>query len=168
MNQSGRLMRTMSCQGSWTSQDYSLLVRNTENCGIIISYYQDPMNSLVFANPPVILTIDYILFFRWVGSTTNSIRNDLGSYDDLSHACGAEDPLLISGANRRFWTLVFSGKRDGDGEVTRGVECLYLRIFQHTPGTYPRPPTNSLWRNSFCLGGFGIPGVCSKGMLGFS
>ena len=26
-----------------------------------------------------------------------------------------------------------------------------LRIFQHTPGTYPRPPTNSLWRNSFHL-----------------
>ena len=21
---------------------------------------------------------------------------------------------------------------------------VYLRIFQHTPGTYPRPPTNSL------------------------
>ena len=27
-----------------------------------------------------------------------------------------------------------------------------LRIFQHTPGTYPRPPTNGLWRNSFHLG----------------
>ena len=28
----------------------------------------------------------------------------------------------------------------------------YLRIFQHTPGTYPSPRTNSLWRNSFHLG----------------
>ena len=41
---------------------------------------------------------------------------------------------------------------------------LYLRIFQHTPGTYPRPPTNSLWRNSFHFGLWGClgyaPGVC--------
>ena len=29
------------------------------------------------------------------------------------------------------------------------------RIFQHTPGTYPRPRTNSLWRNSFHLGVWG-------------
>ena len=39
-----------------------------------------------------------------------------------------------------------------------------LRIFQHTPGTYPRPPTNSLWRSSFHLGLRGClgyaPGVC--------
>ena len=28
-------------------------------------------------------------------------------------------------------------------------------IFQHTPGTYPRPPTNSLWRNPFHLGVWG-------------
>ena len=37
-------------------------------------------------------------------------------------------------------------------------------IFQHIPGTYPRPRTNSLWRNSFHLGvwaGLGYaPGVC--------
>ena len=36
--------------------------------------------------------------------------------------------------------------------------------FQHTPGTYPRPRTNSLWRNSFHLGVWGglgyAPGVC--------
>ena len=30
-----------------------------------------------------------------------------------------------------------------------------LRIFQHTPGTYPRPPTNSLWTNPFHLGVWG-------------
>ena len=45
---------------------------------------------------------------------------------------------------------------------------LILRIFQHTPETYPRPQTNGLWvgiPESF--GGLGIPGVCSKGMLGF-
>ena len=33
---------------------------------------------------------------------------------------------------------------------------LFLRIFQHTPGTYPRPPTNGLWRNSFYLGFIGV------------
>ena len=27
-----------------------------------------------------------------------------------------------------------------------------LRIFQNTPGTYPAPPSNNLWRNSFHLG----------------
>ena len=39
-----------------------------------------------------------------------------------------------------------------------------LRFFQHTPGTYPRPPTKSLWRDSFHLGVWGFmgyaPGVC--------
>ena len=90
-------------QGSWTSQGYTIqLWRYTENCGIIIniiSYYQDPWISLVFENHPIILTIDYILFFRWVGSTTNSIRNDLGSYDDLSHArhfCFHVVPRILS------------------------------------------------------------------------
>ena len=27
-----------------------------------------------------------------------------------------------------------------------------FRIFQNTPGTYPAPPSNNLWRNSFHLG----------------
>ena len=44
------------------------------------------------------------------------------------------------------------------------VPTEYLRLFQHTPGTYPRPRTNSLWRNSFHLGVWGglgyAPGVC--------
>ena len=39
-----------------------------------------------------------------------------------------------------------------------------LRTFQQTPGAYPKPPTNSLWRNSFHLGVWGClgyaPGVC--------
>ena len=39
-----------------------------------------------------------------------------------------------------------------------------LRLFQHTPGTYPTPWTKTLWRNSFHLGGWGClgyaPGVC--------
>ncbi len=43
-------------------------------------------------------------------------------------------------------------------------DSTHLRISQHTPGTYPRPPTNSLWRNSFHLGVWGslgyAPGVC--------
>ena len=34
-----------------------------------------------------------------------------------------------------------------DGDYARDAKVL--RIFQHTPGTYPRPPTKSLW--------FGIP-----------
>ena len=43
-----------------------------------------------------------------------------------------------------------------------------LRLFQHTPGTYPTPWTKTLWRNCFHLGVLGMPGVCSRGMLGFS
>ena len=39
-----------------------------------------------------------------------------------------------------------------------------LRTFQQTPGAYPKPPTNSLWRNSFHLAVWGClgyaPGVC--------
>ena len=42
--------------------------------------------------------------------------------------------------------------------------CFILRTFQQTPGAYPKPPTNSLWRNSFHLGVWGFlgyaPGVC--------
>ena len=41
---------------------------------------------------------------------------------------------------------------------------MILRTFQQTPGAYPKPPTNSLWRNSFHLGVWGClgyaPGVC--------
>ena len=40
---------------------------------------------------------------------------------------------------------------------------IYLRIFQHTQGSYPRPSINSLWSNSFHLGFWGclgyVPGV---------
>ena len=39
------------------------------------------------------------------------------------------------------------------------------RIFQQTPGTYPRPPTNSLWRNSFHLG-FGDAWGMLQGYVG--
>ena len=55
------------------------------------------------------------------------------------------------------------------GRGIRGFRApfFFLRIFQHTPGTYPRPPTNSLWR-FLSFGDLGVPGVCSKGMLGFS
>ena len=39
-----------------------------------------------------------------------------------------------------------------------------LRIFQHTPGTYPRPSTTCLWSNSLHLRVWGClgyaPGVC--------
>ena len=69
--------------------------------------------------------------------------------------------------------LVFHKKSQGNGlrmawRKSRGVgvHCFFLilRIFQHTPGTYPRPPINSLCRNSFHLGGLGClgyaPGVC--------
>ena len=43
----------------------------------------------------------------------------------------------------------------------------YLRIFQHTPGTYPRPPQEFM-KGFLSFGGLGIHGVCSRGMLGFS
>ena len=45
-------------------------------------------------------------------------------------------------------------KKTSDGTI--------LRIFQHTPGTYPRPPTNSLWRSSFHLGLRGCLGYAPR------
>ena len=48
--------------------------------------------------------------------------------------------------------------------VSQVARIRFPRIFQHTSGTYPRPSTNSLWRNSFSFGGLGMPGasgVCS-------
>ena len=39
-------------------------------------------------------------------------------------------------------------KEDGFSNITC-ICSIYLRIIQHTPGTYPRPPTRSLWRDSF-------------------
>ncbi len=35
---------------------------------------------------------------------------------------------------------------------SNGCSTTSLRIIQHTPGTYPRPPTRSLWRDLFHLG----------------
>ena len=35
----------------------------------------------------------------------------------------------------------------------------HLRLFQHTPGTYPTPWTKTLWRNSFHLGVWGCLGM---------
>ena len=44
------------------------------------------------------------------------------------------------------------------------INSEILRLFQHTPGTYPTPWTKTYWRNSFHLGGWGClgyaPGVC--------
>ena len=59
------------------------------------------------------------------------------------------------GAGLESWNWrAARGSKDG--------ECL--RTFQHTPGTYLRPPTNSLQRNSFHLGVWGslgyAAGVC--------
>ena len=36
------------------------------------------------------------------------------------------------------------------------------KFFQHTPGAYPKPPTNSLWRNSFHLGIWGSLGYAPR------
>ena len=50
----------------------------------------------------------------------------------------------------KFWGLhVYVGK------------VKFKRIFQHTPGTHPRPLTNSLWRNSFHLGFCGCLGYAT-------
>ena len=42
-----------------------------------------------------------------------------------------------------------------------------LRLFQHTPGTYPRPPTKFM-KEFLSFGGLGIHGVRSRGVLRFS
>ena len=47
------------------------------------------------------------------------------------------------------------------------IDLAYLRIFQHTPGTYPRPPTNGLWRNSFHLGIYRFLGYAPRVCWGF-
>ena len=52
--------------------------------------------------------------------------------------------------------------------VSPVARLRFPRIFQHTPSTYPRPSSNSLWRISFSFGGLGMPGVCFRCMLGFS
>ena len=44
-----------------------------------------------------------------------------------------------------------------------------LIIFQHTPGTYPRPSTNSFLLEFCSLGALGMPGgMRNRGMLGFT
>ena len=43
-----------------------------------------------------------------------------------------------------------------------------IRTFQHIPGTYPRPPTNSFRRNSFHLGLWRCLEYAPRCMLGFS
>ena len=47
---------------------------------------------------------------------------------------------------------------------------IYLRKFQQTPGTYPRPSTQPPVYGSEILPYlyFGVPGVCSRGLLEFS
>ena len=49
-------------------------------------------------------------------------------------------------------------------------ECtpLCLRTFQHTPGTYCRLPIIIYVVHPFIWGWKGMPGVCSRGMFGFS
>ena len=43
-------------------------------------------------------------------------------------------------------------------------DLLFWPEIQHTPGTYPRFPTNSLWRNSFHLGVWGCLGYATFGV----
>ena len=49
-------------------------------------------------------------------------------------------------------------------EILQNVAWILKKKIQHTPGTYPRLQTNSLWRNSFHLRVWGClgyaPGVC--------
>ena len=68
---------------------------------------------------------------------------------------------------RRCWGL--QNSEPFPGYQGCGCGCHHqdhdsLRLFQHTPGTYPRPSANTLWRNSFRLGVWGglgyAPGVC--------
>ena len=72
------------------------------------------------------------------------------------HAISRYSTCEISGAQcEKTLTLI------NRWENVRPRLRLILRIFQHTPGTYPRPPTNGLW--------FGIPFISgfrdSWGML---
>ena len=40
----------------------------------------------------------------------------------------------------------------------------HLKLFQHSPGRYPRCSTNSLWTSSFYIGwDRGLPGICKTG-----
>ena len=43
-----------------------------------------------------------------------------------------------------------------------------LRIFQHTTGTCPKPPINSLCRKSLYFGGFRLPEILLQGSVGLN
>ena len=61
-------------------------------------------------------------------------------------------------------------KREAEEPAPWLISTLDQRIFQHTPGTYPRPSTICLliMKEFLSFEGLGMPGVCSRGMLGFS
>ena len=70
---------------------------------------------------------------------TRLTKRENGATDVSPH----KDPVPIApqrGLGRSGW-----GKKNWEGKTWAKI----IRIFQHTPGTYPRFPTNSLW--------FGIP-----------
>ena len=81
-----------------------------------------------------------------------------------------ESPTCNLGSTSGFRGKLANLKGGGSGKQAKhwwrigDIYIYILRTFQQTPGAYPKPPTNSLWRNSFHLGVWGClgyaPGVC--------
>ena len=73
-------------------------------------------------------------------------------------------PLRAASSSRPILRLSNLRPTFQGAEWLKGMGTCFQGICQHTPGTYPRPRTNSLWRNSFHLGIWGgvgyAPGVC--------
>ena len=66
-------------------------------------------------------------------------------------------------------TWPMARRRKGDWNKKNGwTKMKNLIIFQHTPGTYPRPPTNGLWRNSFHLGVYRFLGYAPRVCWGWN
>ena len=86
-----------------------------------------------------------------------------GPMSSLSFFFGRQGYLqvIVAEAMQGLSKVLTGWRTPGEG-MNGEFDCL--STFQHTPRTYPRPRTNSLWRNSFSLGGWwGLgyaPGVC--------
>ena len=92
----------------------------------------------------------------------NPIRiDDLGGKPTIFGNTAGGIPLKNSAGKTcttRAFTTSMAACKGGRKRVCRGAFSKWigtlniLRIFQHSPETYPRPQTNGLWRNCFHLG----------------
>ena len=103
----------------------------------------------------------------------------------VSYICYIQKPIKLNGAGSSGFSGTMQQRFAGIqfdpflamGEIKwatynktlgwHSMKCWFLRTFQHTTGTYPRPPNQQFMKGFLSFGGSGKPGVCSRGMLGF-